>query len=129
MRVTLTPDRRAVTRLVPMANRCLPNAVRSSSSHINNPKMIQITIAPGMPRNTGRAINCVIAGATDPLTLPCVMTRIMPLTRPAMPSVMTSGEILRKVIPAPFRKPIAAPTINTANKAGSTFSFLPFTIE
>ena len=32
------------------------------------------------------------------------MTMIAPVTTPAMPSVMTKGEILRKVIPTPFDK-------------------------
>ena len=42
-----------------------------------------------------------------------------------MPSVITSGEILKKVTPTPFTKPIAAPTSRATASAGSTISSRP----
>ena len=127
MAVTLTPERRAVTRLVPMANKFLPKAVRSISSHINPAKKTHMMIAPGIPKISGRAITLVMIGETAPLTLPCWTIRIMPVTTPDMPSVITSGEIFRKEIPVPLTSPIAAPTRIAANNAGSTRPSFPLT--
>ena len=51
-----------------------------------------------------------------------------PVTTPDMPSVMTKGEIFKKVMPAPLRKPMTAPTSNATSKAGSTLLSAPLTI-
>ena len=41
---------------------------------------------------------------------------IAPVTTPDMPSVITNGEIFRKVMPAPLKKPIKAPTTSESKQ-------------
>ena len=77
---------------------------------------------------SGRAIRRVMIGATLPVTLPCVITMIAPVTTPAMPRVITNGEILRNVIPTPLIKPTNAPTRRTTNNAGKTLASAPLTM-
>ena len=81
-----------------------------------------------MLEDTGRAIRRVMMGATLPLTLPWLMIRMVPVTTPDMPSVITKGEIFRKVMPAPLSRPISPPTASETSSAGSTIPSCPLTI-
>src|SRR5699024_8728326 len=115
MRLTGRPERRAASRLPPMAYMDRPSTVRSKMNQQIRPAMTIMTMGIGIPATVEP--NQFTVGAV-PMGEPSEMTKVAPRAMDIMASVAIKEGILPKAVAipqmAPANRPVSRPAISVS---------------